>query len=84
MNEWQVLMAVEARYEARVRCHCRPAWRRFWRRWSSFGLSLCRCWGRVEMVAVLQVLNQELEDLNAKARELEESIAMNVAGILEV
>jgi hypothetical protein len=41
-------------------------------------------WGRVEMVAVLQVLNQELVDLNAKARELEETIAANVAGILEV
>ena len=31
------------------------------------------CWGRVEMVAVLEALNEKLEG----------TIAMNVAGILE-
>jgi type I restriction enzyme M protein len=35
------------------------------------------------MVAVLEVLQEELEGLNAQARELEETIAANVAGILE-
>jgi type I restriction enzyme M protein len=30
----------------------------------------------------LEALNEELEGLNAKARELEETIAANVAGIL--
>jgi hypothetical protein len=35
------------------------------------------------MVAVLQVLNQEVEVVNAKARELEATIAPNVEGILE-
>jgi hypothetical protein len=78
MNEWQVLMAMEARYE-RGRCRHRPAWSRFWKRWTSFGMRLWRCWGRVEMVAVLRVL----EGLNAKAKELETIIATNVAGVLE-
>ncbi len=55
-----------------------------WRPWSSFGMRLSRRWGRVEMVAVLEVLNDELEGLNAQARELEVTIAKNVAGILEV
>ena len=32
----------------------------------------------------LETLNEELESLNAQARELEQSIAANVAGILEV
>jgi hypothetical protein len=36
------------------------------------------------MVAVLEVLNLELEGLNAKARELEATIAANVAELLEV
>lgn len=31
----------------------------------------------------LQTLNEELEALNAQARELEQTIAANVAGILE-
>ncbi len=31
----------------------------------------------------LEALNEELEGLNAKARELEQTIAANVAGILE-
>jgi hypothetical protein len=42
-----------------------------------------RCWGRVEMVAVLKVLNEELEGLNAKALELEATIGENVNGIME-
>ncbi|MFN9779265.1 MAG: SAM-dependent DNA methyltransferase, partial [Alphaproteobacteria bacterium] len=33
--------------------------------------------------AQLQTLNEELETLNAKARTLEQTIAANVAGILE-
>jgi hypothetical protein len=82
MNEWQVLMAMEARYE-RGRFHSRPVERRFWKRWSNFGMRLCRCLGRVEMVAVLQVLNQELEGLIAQVRGLEATIAANVTGILE-
>lgn len=32
----------------------------------------------------LETLNEELESLNAQARELEQTIALNVAGILEV
>jgi hypothetical protein len=43
-------------------------------------MRLWRCWGRIEMVAVLMVL----DGLNAKARELEATIAMNVAELLEV
>lgn len=31
----------------------------------------------------LEALNEELEVLNAQARELEQTIALNVAGILE-
>ena len=42
-----------------------------------------RCWGMVEMVAVLEVLNDEIEGLNAQTRELETTIAANAAGILE-
>jgi type I restriction enzyme M protein len=34
--------------------------------------------------AALEALNEELEGLNAEARELEATIAANVAGILEV
>jgi len=45
-------------------------------------MGLWRCWGRVEMVTVLEVLNEVLEELNPKARELEAMIAANVAGIL--
>jgi type I restriction enzyme M protein len=33
--------------------------------------------------AQLETLNEELETLNAQARELEQTIAANVAGILE-
>jgi type I restriction enzyme M protein len=33
--------------------------------------------------AQLEALNEELETLNAQARELEQTIAANVAGILE-
>jgi type I restriction enzyme M protein len=36
-----------------------------------------------EFKAALQTLNEELEGLNAKARELEVTIASNVAGLLE-
>jgi len=42
-------------------------------------MRLWRCWGKVEMAAVLMVL----EGLNVQARALEEKIAANVAGILE-
>jgi len=42
-----------------------------------------RCWGRVEMVGVLEALNEELEELNAQARELKATIAANVSEILE-
>ena len=38
-----------------------------------------RCWGRVEMVAFLEMLNEELEGLSAQARELEATMAANVA-----
>ncbi len=41
-------------------------------------------WGRVEMVAASEKLQEELEGLNAQARELEATIATNVTGILEV
>jgi hypothetical protein len=81
MNEWQVLMAMEARYE-RGRCCHRPAGRRFLRRWSSFGLRLWRCWGRVEIVTVFEALNQDQEGLSTQAREPEMTIASNTAGIL--
>lgn len=47
-------------------------------------MRLCCCWGRVEMVAVFEVQNEKLEVLNANARELEATIAANVAGILEL
>jgi type I restriction enzyme M protein len=36
------------------------------------------------MVGVLEALNEKLEVLNANARELEATIAANVAGILEL
>ncbi len=36
------------------------------------------------MVAVFEVQNEKLEVLNANARELEATIAANVAGILEL
>jgi hypothetical protein len=35
------------------------------------------------MVAVFKELNLELDELNEKARQLEQTIATNVAGILE-
>ena len=37
----------------------------------------------VEFAVQLEELNEELEALNAQARELEETIASNVAEILE-
>jgi hypothetical protein len=43
-----------------------------------------RIWRRVEIVVVLHELNEELAGLNAQARELEATIAANVAGILEL
>ena len=39
--------------------------------------------GRVEMASWRVWLQEELEGLNAHARELEATIAANVAGILE-
>jgi hypothetical protein len=47
-------------------------------------MRLWHYWGRVEMVAVLEVLQEELKGLNTEARRLDETIAANVAGILEV
>lgn len=82
MNEWQVLMAMEARYE-RGRFRCRPAWRRFWRRWSGYGMMLFVRLGRSEMGSLMNWWQEELEGLNSQARELETTIAANVAGILE-
>jgi hypothetical protein len=38
--------------------------------------------GRLEMGLWLDWMQQELEGLNAQARELEGTIALNVAGIL--
>lgn len=81
MNEWQVLMAMEARDE-RGRFRYRPAGRPSLGRWSSFAMRLWPCRGRVEMVAVLKVLIEEMEELNAKAGELEATIAAHGAGIL--
>jgi hypothetical protein len=40
--------------------------------------------GRVEMGAWMKKLRKRLEGLNAQARQLEATIALNVAGILEV
>jgi hypothetical protein len=40
--------------------------------------------GRVEMGTWMERLQEELEGLNAQARELEATIAANVAEILEV
>jgi hypothetical protein len=40
--------------------------------------------GRVEMNASVAWLQEELEGLNAQARELEATIAANVTGILEI
>ena len=82
MNEWQVLMAVETRMR-RGRSRYRPAEKPSWRRWISFAMRRWHCWGRVEMVCFLKELNQELEGLNSRSRELEATIAANVAGILE-
>jgi hypothetical protein len=83
MNEWQVLMAMEARYE-RGRCRHRPAWRRFWKRWTSFGMRLFVALGRSEMGSLTNCWHEELAGLNAQARELEATIAANVVGILEM
>ena len=47
-------------------------------------MRLWPCWGRAEMVAVLEALKEELHGLNAKERELEATIAANVAVLLEV
>jgi|688.fasta_scaffold60794_5 hypothetical protein len=41
------------------------------------------CWGRGEMVAVLNALIQEIEGLSDIAWNLEQTIAVNVAEILE-
>ena len=74
--------AVEARYEARP-FRWRPAGCRFWRWWSSFGVGRWSSWRRVEMVAVVMKLNEELEGLDAEARALEATIAANLAEIME-
>jgi hypothetical protein len=50
----------------------------------SFGLNLWRCWGRVDRVTACEKLQEELQGLNAKARELEVPIAANLAELLEV
>ena len=47
-------------------------------------MMLCVGLGRVEMGAGMELLREELEGLNAQARELEATIAANVAGILGV
>ena len=39
--------------------------------------------GRIEMGSWMEWLREELEGLNAQARELEATTAANVAGILE-
>ena len=39
--------------------------------------------GRSEMGSLMNLWQEELEGLNAQARGLEETIAANVAGILE-
>ena len=83
MNEWQVLMAMEARYE-RGRFRCRPAGWRSWQRLSSYGMMLFVALGRSEMGSLMNWWHEELEGLNGQERELEETIAANVAGILEV
>jgi hypothetical protein len=46
-------------------------------------MMLCVGLGRVEMGAWVELLRDGLEGLNAQARELEATIATNVAGILE-
>lgn len=53
------------------------------RRLSGYLMILCMESGRAEMNASMAWLQEELEGLNAQARELEATIAANVAGILE-
>jgi hypothetical protein len=83
MNEWQALMAMEARDE-RGRFRCRPAGWRSWRRLSAYGMRLFVGLGRSEMGSLMDWWQEQLEGLNVQARELEATIAINVAGILEV
>jgi hypothetical protein len=67
----------------RGRFHCRPVGWGSWRRLSSYGMMLFVGLGRIEMGSWRVWLQEELEGLNAQARELEATIAANVAGILE-
>lgn len=75
-------MAMEARDE-RGRFRCQPAGWRSWQRLSGFGMMLFVALGRSEMGSLMNWWHEELEGLNAKARELEVTIATNVVGILE-
>ena len=53
-------------------------------RLNGYGIMLLVGLGRSEMGSLMNWWQEELEGLNAKARELEAIIAANVAGILEV
>ena len=63
--------------------HCRPVGWGSWRRLSSYGMMLFVGLGRIEMGSWMEWLREEMERLNAQGRELEATIAANVAGILE-
>ena len=64
------------------RFRCRPVARGSWRQLSGYGMMLFVGLGRVEMASWRVWLQEELEGLNAQARELEATISLNVAGIL--
>lgn len=61
---------------------CRPFARGSWRQLSGYGMMLFVGLGRIEMGSWMVWWQEELEGLNAQARELEASISLIVAGIL--
>ncbi len=63
--------------------HCRTVGWGSWRRLMGCGMMLFVGSGRIEMGSWRVWLQEEQEGLNAQARELEATIAANVAGILE-
>ena len=63
--------------------HCRPVGWGSWRRLMGCGMMLFVGSGRIEMGSWRVWLQEEQEGLNAQARELEATIAANLAGILE-
>ena len=67
----------------RGRFHCRPLVWGSWRRLRGYVMMLFGGLGGIEMSARMDWCQEELEGLNAQAREIQATIAANVAEILE-